>query len=79
MFKRGDYFPMKDAPQNRTILVLHRDGRELSVKWDMRSGEAPMSFWGGGGRPKLFGFCERDSKAPFFPSDLIGWREVEEW
>jgi hypothetical protein len=72
------YRSMQDAPENRSIILGLRDGREVMVKWDMRTGEPPMSFWGGDGLKKLWGWCERDSKAPIFPSDIIGWRECDE-
>jgi hypothetical protein len=71
------YQPMQSAPRNRTIAARHRDGYELRVKWDKRSGPAAKSFWGGRDPQMVEGWCTRENEtAVLFSSDLVGWREI---
>jgi hypothetical protein len=73
------YHPMDDAPRNRTIVAKMRDGRELPVKWDKRSGSTRNSYLGTREPGMIEGWCSRENeRTVLFPSDLVGWREAEE-
>jgi hypothetical protein len=72
------YSPMNEAPKSRSIIAKHRDGREIMVKWDKRSGPPRNSFSGNRDPGMVEGWCDRDSVYVFFPSDLTGWRECDE-
>lgn len=71
------YLPMETAPRNRTIKALHRDGRELRVKWDKRSGPPGASYLGNRDPGMVENWCTRENeRTTLFPSDLVGWREI---
>lgn len=71
------YSPTSEAPKNRTIVAKHRDGRELRVKWDKRSGPPGNSYLGNREPGMVDGWCSRENeRTTLFPSDLVGWREV---
>ena len=73
------YQPMGMAPKNRTIVAKHRDGYELHIKWDRRSGPTRNSYLGNREPGMLEGWCTRDNESStLFASDLTGWREIEE-
>jgi len=70
---------LADAPRNRTIAARHRDGYELRVKWDKRSGPTHDSYMGNREPSMLEGWCTREDERRIIPArDLIGWREIED-
>ncbi|HRF08475.1 MAG TPA: hypothetical protein PL193_07515 [Xanthobacteraceae bacterium] len=72
-----NYQPMTTAPKNRTIMAKHRDGHELRVSWDKRSGPSGKSFYGNLEPSMVEGWCTRENeRAVLFASDLTGWREI---
>jgi hypothetical protein len=71
------YQPMQSAPRNRTIAARHRDGYELRVKWDKRSGPTHNSYYGNREPGMVDGWCTRENERTIlYPSDLVGWREI---
>lgn len=73
------YKPMNTAPKNRSILAKTRDNREIMVKWEKRSDPPRNSYLGTRESGMTEGWCERESVYPLGASDLVGWREAEEF
>jgi len=73
------YEPMSTAPKNRSIVARLRDGREIMVRWDKRSGPPKNSYLGTSEPGMIEGWCSRENeRTALFASDLTGWREAYE-
>lgn len=73
------YEPMSTAPRNRSIVTRLRDGREIMVRWDKRSGPPRNSYLGTRELGMIEGWCSRDNeKTTLLTKDLVGWREAQE-
>jgi len=70
---------MEDAPKNRTIIARMRDGREMRVSWDKRSGPPKNSYLGTTEPGMVEGWCSRENERSAIPAqELVGYREIEE-
>lgn len=73
------YESMSSAPKNRSILVRLRDGSEIMVRWDKRSGPPRNSYLGTREPGMVEGWCSRENeKTTLSAADLTGWREAQE-
>ncbi len=71
--------PMEDAPKNRTIIARMRDGREMRVSWDKRSGPPKNSYLGTTEPGMVEGWCSREDERRIIPApNLVRWREIAE-
>lgn len=76
---KTNYDPMSTAPKNRSIVVRLRDGREIMVRWDKRSGPPRNSYLGTREPGMVEGWCSRENeKTTLSVEDLTGWREAQE-